>query len=158
IAGKLEKEIMDGHYRGPLHGIPLAIKDNFYVKGEVTTMGSQIQKDFLPNYTATIVSKMIGAGSIFTGKLNMHEYAYGGTTNNPHFGPTRNPWDLSKIPGGSSGGSAAALATNMTIASVGTDTAGSIRIPAAACGVVGLKPTFGKVSKYGVFPLSWSLD
>lgn len=153
-----EKEIMAGNYRGTLHGIPMAVKDIFYVKGEVTTMGSRIHKDFVPDIESTAVSKLRDAGAIFTGKLNMHEYAYGGSNNNPHFGPCHNPWDVARIPGGSSGGSGAALAADMTIASLGTDTAGSVRIPAASCGVVGLKPTHGKVSKYGVFPLSWSLD
>lgn len=153
-----EKEIMAGQYRGPLHGIPMALKDIFYFKDEVATIGSKIHQDFIPSYDATVVSKLKEAGVIFTGTLNMHEYAWGATTNNPHFGPCRNPWDIEKIPGGSSGGSGAAVAADMTIASVGTDTGGSIRIPASACGIVGLKPTHGRVSKYGCFPLAWSLD
>ncbi|MFT9846084.1 amidase [Aneurinibacillus sp. REN35] len=153
-----EKEIMAGQYRGPLHGIPMALKDILYFKDEVATIGSKIHQDFTPSYDATVVSKLKEAGVIFTGTLNMHEYAWGATTNNPHFGPCRNPWDIEKIPGGSSGGSGAAVAADMTIASVGTDTGGSIRIPASACGIVGLKPTHGRVSKYGCFPLAWSLD
>jgi aspartyl-tRNA(Asn)/glutamyl-tRNA(Gln) amidotransferase subunit A len=157
-AKEAESEIMKGHYRGALHGIPMALKDIFYVKGEVATMGSKIHKDFVADYDATVVSKLKEAGVVFTGTLNMHEYAWGGTNNNPHFGPCRNPWNLETIPGGSSGGSGAAVAADMTIASLGTDTGGSIRIPASFCGIVGLKPTHGRVSKYGVFPLSWSLD
>lgn len=153
-----EVEIMKGKYKGKLHGIPMALKDIFYVKDKVVTMGSKIHKDFKPTYSATVVEKLAEAGVIFTGTLNMHEYAWGGTNNNPHFGPCRNPWDLEKIPGGSSGGSGAAVAADMTIASLGTDTGGSIRIPSAVCGTVGLKPTHGRVSKYGVYPLSWSLD
>src|SRR4051812_28106014 len=153
-----EKEILKGSYRGALHGIPLALKDILYFKGEKVTMGSKIHQNFIPDSDATVVAKLKEAGALFTGKLNMHEYAYGGTTNNPHFGPCRNPWDLDRIPGGSSGGSGAAVASDMTIASLGTDTAGSIRIPASICGIVGLKPTHGLVSKYGCFPLSWSLD
>src|SRR5699024_11170444 len=127
-AKEMEKEIMEGSYRGPLHGIPMAIKDNFYFKNKVTTMGSLIHKDYVPKVEATSVGKLREAGVIFTGKLNMHEYAYGGTNNNPHFGPSRNPWDLTKIPGGSSGGSGAALAADLTVAAFGTDTAGSVRI------------------------------
>ncbi|OUM86843.1 MAG: glutamyl-tRNA amidotransferase [Bacillus thermozeamaize] len=157
-AKNAEKEIMNGNYRGPLHGVPMALKDNLYFKNEVVTMGSKIHRHFIPSYDATVVSKLKEAGVIFTGRLNMHEYAWGATTNNPHFGPCRNPWNLEKIPGGSSGGSGAAVAADMTIASLGTDTGGSIRIPASACGIVGLKPTHGRVSKYGCFPLAWSLD
>jgi aspartyl-tRNA(Asn)/glutamyl-tRNA(Gln) amidotransferase subunit A len=153
-----ESEIMNGNYRGSLHGIPMALKDIFYVKGATATMGSKIHKDFVADYDATVVSKLKEAGAVFTGTLNMHEYAWGGTNNNPHFGPCRNPWNLEKIPGGSSGGSGAAVAADMTIASLGTDTGGSIRIPSSFCGIVGLKPTHGRVSKYGCFPLAWSLD
>ncbi len=157
-AKEAEKEIATGNYRGPLHGIPLALKDILYFKHEKVTLGSKIHKDFVPEYDATVVSKLKDAGVVFHGKLNMHEYAWGATTNNPHFGPCRNPWDTRKIPGGSSGGSGAAVAADMTIASLGTDTGGSIRIPASSCGIVGLKPTHGRVSKYGCFPLGWSLD
>ncbi|GAB7054535.1 amidase [Paenibacillus sp. YK5] len=157
-AKQAELDIMNGNYIGPLHGIPMALKDIFFLKGQVSTMGSKIHKDFVADYDATVVSKLKQAGAIMTGTLNMHEYAWGGTTNNPHYGPCRNPWDTERIPGGSSGGSGAAVAADMTIASLGTDTAGSIRIPSSICGIVGLKPTHGRVSKYGCFPLSWSLD
>ena len=157
-AERAESEIMNGDYRGPLHGIPMALKDILYFKGERVTLGSKIHQDFFPDYDATVVSKLKQEGVVFTGKLNMHEYAWGATTTNPHFGACHNPWDLTKIPGGSSGGSGAAVAADMTIASLGTDTGGSIRIPASACGIIGLKPTHGRISKYGCFPLSWSLD
>ncbi|WP_037985600.1 Asp-tRNA(Asn)/Glu-tRNA(Gln) amidotransferase GatCAB subunit A [Thalassobacillus devorans] len=153
-----EKEILNGNYRGKLHGIPMALKDIFYFEGEIATMGSKIHQNFIPDYDATVVSKLKEAGVVFTGKLNMHEYAWGATTANPHYGPCRNPWNLEKIPGGSSGGSGAAVSAEMTIASLGTDTGGSVRIPASSCGIVGLKPTHGRVSKYGCFPLAWSLD
>lgn len=153
-----EEEILQGKYRGPLHGIPIALKDNIYVKGKVTTMGSKIHQDFKPHFDATVVNRLREAGAILTGKLNMHEYALGITTDNPHYGPCRNPWNANKTPGGSSGGSGAAVAAHMATASIGTDTGGSIRIPASACGIVGLKPTFGRVSKYGCFAEAWTLD
>lgn len=154
----VEKEILNGQYRGMYHGIPMALKDNLYFKDKITTMSSKIHKDFVSGYDATVVEKLRDAGVIFTGKLSMHEYAWGITNNNPHYGPVRNPWDLEKIPGGSSGGSGAAVAAGASVASLGTDTAGSIRIPSSACGIVGLKPTHGRVSKYGCYPLAWSLD
>lgn len=157
-AAQAEQEIQSGNYRGALHGIPMALKDILYFKGEVATMGSSIHKEFVADVDATVVSKLKMAGVTFTGKLNMHEYAWGATTTNPHFGACKNPWDLSKIPGGSSGGSGAAVAAHMSIASLGTDTGGSIRIPASSCGIIGLKPTHGRISKYGCFPLAWSLD
>lgn len=153
-----ENEMAKGQYRGSLHGIPMALKDILYFKGETATMGSEIHRHFVPEFDATAVAKLKSAGVIFTGKLNMHEYAWGATTTNPHFGACKNPWDLSKIPGGSSGGSGAAVAADMAIASLGTDTGGSIRIPAASCGIIGLKPTHGRISKFGCFPLAWSLD
>ncbi|MCG7277869.1 amidase [Corynebacterium imitans] len=153
-----EDEIAAGQYRGPLHGVPLAIKDNLYVKDEVTTMASKIHKDFVSDADSTAVEKLREAGAVLTGKLNMHEYAWGIDNNNPHFGAVHNPWNLEKTPGGSSGGSGAAVAADMTFTTLGTDTAGSIRIPSAACGVVGLKPTHGRVAKFGCFPLAWSLD
>jgi len=158
MAEQADKEIANGKYRGMYHGIPLGIKDNINFKNEVTTMGSKIHKDFIPSFDATVVAKLREAGAVFTGKLNMHEYAHGPTNNNPHFGATKNPWNLDRIPGSSSGGSGAAIAAGMSVASVGTDTGGSIRIPAASCGIVGIKPTHGRVSKHGVFPLAWSLD
>lgn len=157
-AEQADKEIKQGHYRGLYHGIPIALKDNIYLKGEVTTMGAKIHQDYVPKKDATVVKKLREAGAIIIGKLNLHEYAWGITTNNPHFGACHNPWDKSKIPGGSSGGSGAAIAAGLSFGSIGTDTAGSIRIPAACCGVVGLKPTYDLVSRDGVFPLSPSLD
>lgn len=144
--------------RGPLHGIPISLKDNIYTKGIRTTAGSKILKDFVPQHDAKVVAQLKEAGAVILGKTNLHEFAYGVTTNNPHFGATRNPWDLSRIPGGSSGGSAAAVAAGMCYGSIGTDTGGSIRIPAALCGIVGLKPTFGRVSVADVIPLSPRLD
>ena len=144
--------------RGPLHGIPISLKDNIYTKGIRTTAGSKILKDFIPQHDAAVWTKLQEAGAILLGKTNLHEFAYGVTTNNPHYGPTRNPWDLARIPGGSSGGSTAALAAGLCYGSIGTDTGGSIRIPAALCGIVGLKPGIGRVSAEGVVPLSSHLD
>jgi aspartyl-tRNA(Asn)/glutamyl-tRNA(Gln) amidotransferase subunit A len=144
--------------RGPLHGIPISLKDNIYTKGIRTTAGSKILKDFIPDKDAGVWAKLCQAGAILLGKTNLHEFAYGVTTNNPHYGPTRNPWDLARIPGGSSGGSAAAVAAGLGYGSIGTDTGGSIRIPASLCGVVGLKPGIGRVSVEGVVPLSPRLD
>lgn len=157
-AKKAEEEIVNGNYRGMYHGIPMAIKDNVYFKDKVSTMSSKIHKDFVSAHDATVIAKLRNAGVVFTGKLSMHEYAWGITNNNPHYGAVKNPWNLEKIPGGSSGGSGAAVAVGSTVASLGTDTAGSIRIPSSACGIVGLKQTHGRVSKYGVYPLAWSLD
>src|SRR5690625_5255477 len=157
-AKKAEEEISQGNYRGMFHGIPMALKDNIYIKDELTTMASKIHQDFKPSHDATVVEKLRNAGAIFTGKLNLHEYAWGATTSSPHFGPCHNPWNLEKISGGSSGGSGAALTSDMTMASLGTDTGGSVRIPAALCGIVGLKQTYGRVSNYGSFPLAWTLD
>ncbi len=158
LALQAEKEIISGNYRGALHGIPVALKDIFFKKGETTTSGSKVHKNFVANYNATVVSKLENAGAVFAGSLNMHEYALGLTTDNPHFSTVHNPWNLKKIAGGSSGGSGAAIAADLTIASLGTDTGGSIRIPASACGIVGLKPTYGRVSKFGCFPFAWTLD
>jgi aspartyl-tRNA(Asn)/glutamyl-tRNA(Gln) amidotransferase subunit A len=144
-----EKEIHDGNYRGPLHGIPISIKDNIATKGVRTTAGSKVLADWVPDFDATVVTKLKEAGAILLGKTNMHEWASGGTTINPFYGTTYNPWDLKRIPGGSSGGSAAAVAASMCLASIGTDNAGSVRMPASYCGVVGLKPTYGRVSRFG---------
>lgn len=158
LASELDDEIKAGYYRGSLHGIPMGIKDNLYVAGRTTTIGSKIHADFIPDYSATVVEKLETAGAILLGKLNLHEYALGVTTVNPHYGICRNPWNTNRIAGGSSGGSAVAVATSMSIGSLGSDTSGSIRIPASACGIVGLKPTYGRVSKFGCFPEAWSLD
>ena len=141
-----------------LSHIPFAIKDLFETKGIRTTAGSLFFKDYLPSEDAAVIQKLKAAGAVIMGKTNTHEIALGVTTNNPHFGVTRNPWDTRRIPGGSSGGSAVAVAAGMSLAALGTDTGGSIRIPASLCGVVGLKPTYGRVSLRGVFPLSWNLD
>ena len=154
----LEKEIEQNQYRGPLHGIPIAVKDILQTKGVKTTNGSKIFDGFVPNDDATVIKKLKEAGAIIIGKANLHEFAMGATTENPHYGSTKNPWDLSKIPGGSSGGSAVLTATGMAFGAVGTDTAGSVRLPAAMCGTVGFKPTYGLVSRKGCFPFSWSLD
>jgi aspartyl-tRNA(Asn)/glutamyl-tRNA(Gln) amidotransferase subunit A len=157
-ARQAEQEIRGGHYRGPLHGIPIAHKDLFYTRGVRTTAGSKILADFAPDFDGTVVDRLRTAGTVLLGKLNMHELAAGGTSDNPHYGPVHNPWDVGCHPGGSSGGSAAALAAGMCYATTGSDTAGSIRIPSSACGTTGIKPTYGRVSCYGVVPLSWSLD
>lgn len=144
--------------RGPLHGIPISLKDNIYTEDIRTTAGSKILAKFIPQHDAVVVTQLKEAGAVLLGKTNMHEFAYGVTSNNPHYGPVHNPWDLARIPGGSSGGSAAAVAAGLCYGSIGTDTGGSIRIPAALCGIVGLKPTLGRVSVEGVIPLSPKLD
>jgi aspartyl-tRNA(Asn)/glutamyl-tRNA(Gln) amidotransferase subunit A len=157
-ARRSEKRIRAGRFLGPLDGIPIALKDNFWTRGIRTTAGSKFLGEFFPESDATVAAKLSRAGAILLGKTNLHEFAYGVTTGNPHYGAAHNPWDLNRIPGGSSGGSAAAIAAGLCVASVGTDTGGSIRIPAALCGIVGLKPTFGRVSSYGAVPLAPSLD
>jgi aspartyl-tRNA(Asn)/glutamyl-tRNA(Gln) amidotransferase subunit A len=151
-AKKAEDEIARGQYRGPLHGIPFSIKDNLATKDVRTTAGSKILDDWKPDFDATVVARLKDAGAIILGKTNLHEWALGGTTINPFYGTTRNPWDLSRIAGGSSGGSAAAVAGNLCLASVGTDSAQSVRNPASMCGIVGLKPTYGRISQYGTVP------
>ncbi|MGB6877098.1 MAG: amidase [Candidatus Acidiferrales bacterium] len=153
-----EREIQRGKYRGLLHGIPITLKDNIWTKGMRTTAGSKILEDFVPIADAAVAKKLWDAGAVLLGKTNLHEFAYGITTENPHYGAARNPWNTECIPGGSSGGSAAAVATGMGFGSVGTDTGGSIRIPSALCGIVGLKPTFGRVSCDGIVPLAATLD
>jgi aspartyl-tRNA(Asn)/glutamyl-tRNA(Gln) amidotransferase subunit A len=144
--------------RGPLHGMPISLKDNIYTAGLRTTAGSRVLRDFVPSEDAPVVTALKNAGAVILGKTNMHEFAYGATSNNPHYGPVKNPWDLSRIAGGSSGGSAAALAAGLCYGSIGTDTGGSIRIPSSLCGVVGLKPGLGRVSAERVVALSPTLD
>ncbi|MDQ3968241.1 MAG: amidase [Thermoproteota archaeon] len=150
--------IKRGKYLGPLHGIPISLKDLIYIKGIRSTSGSKILADFVPNYDSTITRKLRKAGAIIVGTNNLHEFASGITGINPHYGPSRNPWDIDRMSGGSSGGSAVAVSSGMSLASIGTDTSGSIRVPASLCGIFGLKPTFGRVSKYGVMPLAPSID
>ena len=160
-AKKAETELLSrksSRDRGTLHGIPISLKDNIYTQDIRTTAGSKILGDFIPKEDASVVAQLKNAGAVLLGKTNMHEFAYGVTSNNPHYGPVHNPWDLGRIPGGSSGGSAAAVAAGLCYGSIGTDTGGSIRIPAALCGIVGLKPTLGRVSVEGVIPLSPKLD
>jgi aspartyl-tRNA(Asn)/glutamyl-tRNA(Gln) amidotransferase subunit A len=157
-ARSAEADILRGHWRGPLHGIPLALKDNIDTAGVLTTAGSNLFRDRVPRENAEVVNRLKAAGAIVLGKTNMHEFAYGGSSVVSAYGPVRNPRDRTRITGGSSGGSAAAVATGMCLAALGTDTGGSIREPAACCGVVGLKATYGCVSNRGVVPLSTSLD
>jgi aspartyl-tRNA(Asn)/glutamyl-tRNA(Gln) amidotransferase subunit A len=148
-----ERDIARGRYRGPLHGIPVGVKDTYYTAGIKTTAASPVLEDFVPDFDAAIVERMTAGGAILIGKLNLPEFSFGGYTPG-----CSNPWDLSRNPGGSSGGSAAALAASLVFGAGGGDTSGSIRNPASTCGVVGLKPTFGVVSRYGVVPISWTLD
>ena len=157
-ARSAELEIRRGAYRGPLHGIPIAVKDLFATHGERTTFGSPLFSQWVPDYDATVVTRLRQAGAIIVGKTNLDELAFGSTTSNRHFGATRNPWNRSYHAGGSSGGSAVAVASGQAVGALGSDTGVSIRQPAASCGIVGLKPTFGLVSKFGALPLSWSLD
>ena len=157
-AKQAEAEIVRGNYKGPLHGIPIGLKDLFDTKGIRTTAGSKIMAERVPTEDGQVVSLLNHAGAILLGKLNMHEFAFGITNVNPHYGPARNSWNKDRITGGSSGGSGTATAAGLCAAALGSDTGGSIRIPACFCGIVGLKPTYGRVSKRGVMPLSWSLD
>ncbi|MGH8137941.1 MAG: amidase [Steroidobacteraceae bacterium] len=157
-AREAEAQIQRGHWRGPLHGMPLALKDLIDTAGVHTTAASAVFKDRIPTEDAEVVRRLKAAGAVLLGKLNMHEFAYGGTSVPSYYGAVHNPWNLARIAGGSSGGSAAAVAAGLCIAALGSDTAASIRHPAAYCGVVGLKPTYGRVSTRGVIPLSWSLD
>ena len=153
-----EQAIQTGDYLGPLHGIPIGLKDLYYTKGVRTTIGSKIMRDFVPDYDAAVTERFAAAGAVLLGKLQMHEFALGVTSENPHYGPACNPWDTARVTGGSSGGSGSAVAAGQCMAALGSDTGGSIRIPSALCGIAGLKPTFGRVSRYGVFPLAHSLD
>ena len=157
-ARQADQDLADGKDRGPLHGIPVAVKDVFCTQGIRTTCGSKLFADYIPEYDAAVVERLRSAGAVIVGKTNMHELAYGVTSTNPHFGTVRNPWNLDRITGGSSGGSGSAVAAGMVPMAMGSDTGGSIRIPASFCGTVGLKPSFGRVSRYGVLPLDFSLD
>jgi aspartyl-tRNA(Asn)/glutamyl-tRNA(Gln) amidotransferase subunit A len=157
-AREMETEIARGKHRGPLHGIPIALKDNIDTAGVKTTAASGVFKDRVPTDDAEVVVRLKRAGAIVLGKLNLHEFALGGTSAVTFFGPVHNPWALDRVSGGSSGGSAAAVIADMCFGALGTDTGGSIRIPASLCGIVGFKPTYGRVSTRGVVPMAWTLD
>jgi aspartyl-tRNA(Asn)/glutamyl-tRNA(Gln) amidotransferase subunit A len=157
-AAAMDAEIANGFHRGPLHGVPVAHKDLVCTQGIRTTAGSRIFADYIPGHDADIATRLNEAGAVMVGKTGLHELAYGITSNNPHFGPVRNPWDIERIPGGSSGGSGAAVAADLVPMATGTDTGGSIRIPASYCGIVGLKPTYERISRRGVLALSLTLD
>jgi aspartyl-tRNA(Asn)/glutamyl-tRNA(Gln) amidotransferase subunit A len=158
VAQDMERELMRGKPRGPLHGIPIALKDNIDTAGIRTTAASGVLKDRVPTEDADVVVRLKKAGAVVLGKLNLHEFALGGTSAVTYFGPVRNPWAPDRVAGGSSGGSAAAVRTGMCFGALGTDTGGSIRIPASLCGIVGFKPTYGRVSTRGVIPMAWTLD
>ena len=157
-ARQAEQEIQAGRYRGPLHGVPLGLKDLYYARDVRNTSGSRIFDDFVPDYDCTVGARFKEAGTILLGKLNLHQFAFGPTGENPDYGHMHNPWDPELISGGSSGGSGSASASGQCTLTMGTDTGGSIRIPSALCGLAGLKPTYGRLSRYGITVLSWSLD
>jgi aspartyl-tRNA(Asn)/glutamyl-tRNA(Gln) amidotransferase subunit A len=157
-ARRADRDLARGTYRGPLHGVPVSLKDLYWTKGIRTTGGSKILRDFIPKQDATATARLAEAGAVLVGKANLHEFASGATTENPFYGTCHNPWNFDYIPGGSSGGSAAAVAAGLGLASLGSCTGGSIRIPAAFCGIVGLKPTYGVVPRTGIVPNSSSLD
>jgi aspartyl-tRNA(Asn)/glutamyl-tRNA(Gln) amidotransferase subunit A len=157
-ARQAEQELRAGTDKGPLHGIPIALKDLYATKGIRTTCHSAVLQDWVPDHDATTVTKLREAGTVLLGKLGMHEFAFGGPSVDAPFPAVRNPWNTAHIPGGSSSGSGAALAARLCLGSLGSDTGGSIRTPSSHCGVVGMKPTYGRVSRFGVVPLSWSLD
>ena len=157
-ARRAEADIQAGKSRGPLHGIPVALKDLYNTAGVRTTSGSKIFDTFIPQSDCTVAAKFSQAGAILLGKLNMHQFAYGPTGENPDYGHMHNPWDPEMVTGGSSGGSGSATASGQCTITTGSDTGGSIRIPAALCGIGGLKPTYGLVSRYGLTPLAWSMD
>jgi aspartyl-tRNA(Asn)/glutamyl-tRNA(Gln) amidotransferase subunit A len=158
VAKAQEDMLAAGVRIGPLHGVPIALKDNIALAGLVTTAGSKILADWIPDEDATVAARLKGAGAVVVGKTNMHEFAWGGTTANPHYGFCRNPWDPERFPAGSSGGSGAAVAARTCFGAIGTDTGGSIRLPSAVNGITGIRPTIGRVSNYGVVPLAWSMD
>lgn len=153
-----EDEVQRGEYKGPFHGVPIGFKDLFWTQNVKTTSGSKIDQHFIPEEDSEVVSRFKAAGAYTIGKLNMVEYAFGPTGANAHYGSARNPWDTEHMPGGSSSGSGVAVAAGEAPLAMGTDTGGSVRIPAALCGLTGLKPTFGLISRFGVTPLSWTLD
>jgi aspartyl-tRNA(Asn)/glutamyl-tRNA(Gln) amidotransferase subunit A len=157
-ANEAGAEIARGEWMGPLHGVPLAVKDLAETAGVRTTAASAVLEHYVPSEDAEVVRRLREAGAVILGKLNLHEFAYGGSGMIGHFGPAKNPWNTAHVTGGSSSGSAAAVAAGLCYGAIGTDTAGSIRLPAACCGIVGLKPTYGLVSTRGIIPLSWSLD
>ena len=157
-ARQAERDIRAGRYRGPLHGIPVGLKDLFNTGGVRTTSGSRIYDNYVPSQDCTVAARFREAGAILLGKLNMHQFAYGPTGENPDYGHMHNPWDPDRVSGGSSGGSGSAAAAGQCTITTGSDTGGSIRIPAALCGIVGLKPTYGRVSRHGLTPLAWSMD
>jgi aspartyl-tRNA(Asn)/glutamyl-tRNA(Gln) amidotransferase subunit A len=158
VARAAEMLVRADHVLGPLHGIPIALKDNIAVKGLRTTAGSKVLRDWIPDEDATVTARLRQAGAIFIGKTNMHEFAWGGTSDNPHYGAVRNPWDTERFPAGSSGGSGAAVAACTCSGALGTDTGGSIRLPSAINGIAGIRPTYGRVSNHGIIPLAWSMD
>ena len=157
-ARKAEREILSGRYRGPLHGIPLGLKDLYYVRGLRNTAGARLFDSFIPDFDSTVTRRLQEAGTILLGKLNMHPFAYGPTGENEEYGHMHNPWDTDRITGGSSGGSGSAAASGQCTLTMGSDTGGSVRIPSALCGLVGLKPTYGRASRYGLTVLAWSQD
>ena len=157
-AKEAKRMISEGKRKSRIHGIPIAVKDLIDTKEIYTTYGSKIFRTNIPSHDATVITKLKEKGAIIIGKTNLHELAYGFTNENPHYGTSKNPWSIKRIAGGSSGGSAAAVSASLCFGALGTDTGGSIRVPSSFCGVVGLKPTYGRVSRNGVNTLSWSLD
>jgi aspartyl-tRNA(Asn)/glutamyl-tRNA(Gln) amidotransferase subunit A len=153
-----EAEIAAGGWRGPLHGVPIGHKDLYQTAGIRSTSASRVLENHVPEEDATSVARLKAAGVVMLGKLNTHEFAYGPTNDSSMFGPCRNPWDTDRFSGGSSGGSGAAVALGMCAGATGSDTGGSIRIPSACCGITGLKPTYGRSSRAGIFPLCWTMD